>query len=86
MDKWQYLTLEGTSLIIIETNLPMAEFTAAFPNDRVNSQRKGEITIAYKGNLADIIAFKMSVLDYLGSQGWEAYAIYEKMYYFRRKV
>ena len=85
MDKWEYLSFHASGgMSRIFSNISPEYFSAAFPAYKVKAEENGVIVIRYK--TGETAAFANSVLDYLGSQGWEAYAVHNSVYYFKRKV
>ena len=73
MDKWQYLDCTLGLFAIINTSIAIEHFSSAFPSAKVTSSRKGIISIEWKGKSNEVAQFNLSVLEYLGSQGWEAF-------------
>lgn len=86
MDKWEYLICNAFIPTDVFSNLPVEQFANAFPSQKVTSRHKGVVTIEWKGKSGEEWAFIIAVLDYLGSQGWEAYHIDAGRYNFKRKV
>ena len=86
MDKWEYLICAPAFITMIHTNLSVDQFSIAFSSEKVTSPKKGLISIEWKGKSDEVGAFQNTVLDYLGSQGWEAYHVNGNVYHFKRKI
>ncbi len=88
MNKWSYLKARiawGETFFLVECDqIDSNLLSAIFSGRKIEKVKRGiNVTV---NNLTESIAFEIQVLDYLGSQGWEAYAHDESTYYFKRQT
>jgi len=90
MDKWEYLKVifyggsgsEGKITVIPAANVDLAGFMQRWTKVTLREE-KFETYLGYPGFDPNVA---MEFLDYLGQNGWEAYAVEGSSYYFKRKI
>ena len=78
------IAIRGT--ITILTTIPVSIFADAFPGDKVTSRAAGTIIIEFKDKAYPDNSAYCRFLNWLGEQGWEAFAVSQGMYYFKRRI